>query len=142
MKHFGGKAEIDGGAEVAAYVKSLQAQLDGKGGKKVTVKSGFSMWPLKGPNLFKAGEWVDAFSSVKSDGVIGYRTKNMNQDKGRDPNVPVGSPVPEKDPWYKKVSEGAKEWWHVNVENHDWSQSPWGSSDSSVIPGLAPLLAY
>ncbi|NEA64611.1 ricin-type beta-trefoil lectin domain protein [Streptomyces sp. SID12488] len=144
VKHFGGKAEVGGDSEVKDYVKSLKEQLKGDPEtRNMKVQAGFKMAPLKGPNLFKLGEWVDAYPSVRSGGVITYKTKNYDRDKGRYPNNPAPAPAPESVPWYEKAATSVKEWWHVNVENHDWSQSPWGSTDSPLIPGMAgPLLAY
>ncbi|TVZ83701.1 RHS repeat domain-containing protein [Streptomyces sp. BK340] len=151
VKNFGGKVEIDGDAEVKKYVKALQEKLDSNPKtKQMTVKIGFDMTPLAGPNLFKPNEWVDAFPSVKSEGVITYKTKRTNRDGGPDRNPPpVKVPVHEKEPWYKKLSDGWddwKEWYHDNVTNHDWSKSPWdygGSDTSPVLPGLSsPLLSY
>jgi hypothetical protein len=117
------------------------------GGK---VEVGFEMLPLKGPNLFKPDEWVDAFPSVKSEGVITYKTKRTNRDGGPDNNPPpVKVPVHEKEPWCKKASDGWeswKDWYHDNVTNHDWSESPWdygGSDTSPLLSGLSsPLLSY
>ncbi|MFF3310984.1 RHS repeat domain-containing protein [Streptomyces sp. NPDC002952] len=145
VKHFGGNAEKGGDQEVKDYVSSLQKQLQGdEKTKDLKVKVGFNMTPLKGPNLFKSGEWVDAFPSVKSGGVIAYKKSSMKKDGPRNPAPPVRAPVVEKEPWYSKAKEGFQDWWHVNIENHDWSESPFGSSDSgSLLPGLSgPLLAY
>ncbi len=147
VKHFGGAAEIAGEQEVKDYVSSLRKQLaaDPKT-KELKVKVGFKMTPMKGPNLFKTGEWVDAFPSVQSDGVIAYRKSNIKDDKNRNPNPPPNrAPVTEEKPWYSQWKERSQEWWHNNVENHDWSRSPFGGSSdsSSLFPGLAgPLLAY
>lgn len=147
VKNFGGQAEIGGDAEVKKYVKALQDQLKGNSETSdMKVKIGFNMSPLKGPNLFKANEWVDTFPSVKSEGVIAYKTKNMGRGP-TNPSPPARGPVNAAEPWYKKFSSQAKDWWHENVENHDWSKSPFdfggSGSGAPLIPPLSgPLLAY
>ncbi|MGV9277616.1 RHS repeat-associated core domain-containing protein [Streptomyces griseosporeus] len=148
VKNFGGAAERDGDAEVKRYVKYLKEKLQkNEKTKNLNVEIGFDMRPLRGPNLFKSDEWVDAFPSVVSEGVIAYKTKSMKKDGPKGPREPVRAPVNEKDPWYERFSNRARDWWDEEIGNHDWSKSPFDFGDVGVnppvIPGLGgPLVAY
>ncbi|MEU6574972.1 DNRLRE domain-containing protein [Streptomyces sp. NPDC046805] len=75
-KNSGGKAERGGKADVAKKVKALQAQLRSEGDKR-PVLTGFDLPEQVGGNWRKGNEWVNAWSSKISPGVIAYSTRKI-----------------------------------------------------------------
>lgn len=88
---------------------------------------------------------VDSFPSAVGDGVIAYKTKSLK----KPPPPPAYNRQPQEAPeksWWKTKWEGfsekAGEWWHTNVENHDWSTNPWTPTAPAggPIPIVIPVI--
>jgi RHS repeat-associated protein len=121
VKHGGGEAERKGGKAVKDKVHYLQKQLNDMGMGYLKAKAGFDDIPeLVGLNRFKKNEWVVSKPSTRSKGVIAYKTKEIKDIKLPDPPPQVQEQEETESLWDK-----TKNWWHENVENHDWSNNPW-----------------
>ncbi|MFJ6102468.1 RHS repeat domain-containing protein [Streptomyces sp. NPDC092359] len=137
-----GGEERRGKKEVEKYVQFLQKELIGKGDER-TVKVGFVLPGAAGANFQKPNEWVTARSSVHSSSVIAYDQHERNRPGANPiPNpIRVPMPVTERKPLIdtSKMREGFRDWWHSNIENHDWSQSPFSPGVSAPLP-IIPMV--
>ncbi|MGW4163133.1 golvesin C-terminal-like domain-containing protein [Streptomyces sp. NPDC004788] len=138
-----GNEERKGKREVERYVKFLQKQLK-KNGDNRTVKAGFTLPGAASVNFQKPEEWVTARSSSVSSSVIAYEQWDRTPRANPLPDpVTVPLPVAEPKPLINtdNMVEGFRDWWHRNIENHDWSQSPFSPGSGAPIPvvPLAPV---
>ncbi|QES10603.1 hypothetical protein DEJ44_12865 [Streptomyces venezuelae] len=146
VKNWGGKAEKGGKVEVENYVKYLKEYLATQEDKKhLKVKIGPDLPPLKTLNPFKPNEMVDSFPSTVGDGVIAYKTKSLKKPPAPPAYNRQPQEAPEKSWWKTKwegFSERAGDWWHTNVENHDWSNNPWTPTTPAggPIPIVIPVI--
>ncbi|MEU0184618.1 ricin-type beta-trefoil lectin domain protein [Streptomyces sp. NPDC006207] len=142
IKHKGGDAEAQGPGQLANYIRQLTKQLRAKGDTRDVV-TGFK-FPVSqtGTNQGNVKELITVSSSTTDAGIEVY-----THQKAKDPKddwKPIPHPVPEKvnEPSYKRAWHGFQDWWHENIENHDWSQNPLTPESGGgpiFVPPLAPV---
>jgi hypothetical protein len=93
-----------------------------------------------GLNKGNSKEIITVSSSMDDRGIDTYTYKKMQDTKGDWKPAPQAAPHDE--PVYNKAWRGVQDWWHENIENHDWSNNPFApeSGDGTVVvPPLMPV---
>jgi hypothetical protein len=92
VKHAGGAAEAAGDAQLAAYIKALQAKLIAEGDTRRVVAGGEIPELGPAPNLGNPREWITA-KSGRSPGIVTYQVHKQEPPTLPKP-IPLPRPVP------------------------------------------------
>jgi RHS repeat-associated protein len=123
-----------GQGELTDYIAAMKKAPEYKG---LDIVPGFKLSMPAVGYVKETDQTVVATSHPTDKGVIVYTASQATPPPVVIPE-PVRAPVKEPGPG---VVDRFRDWWHENIENHDWSRNPWAPEEPIIgpIPGFVPV---